>query len=48
VIAQVLAEFVPHAGEAAGAGTVLVDGMICPWDWQHIPDLYSAKAGYPG
>ena len=21
----------------------------CPtWDWRHIPDLYSAKAGYPG
>jgi hypothetical protein len=28
---------------------VLVDGTICPtWDWRHIPDLYSAKAGYPG
>jgi hypothetical protein len=32
-----------------GAGTVLVDGTVCPtWDWRHIPDLYSAKAGYPG
>jgi hypothetical protein len=49
LIAQVLAAFVPHPGEVAGAGTVLVDGTICPtWDWQHIPDLYSAKAGYPG
>jgi hypothetical protein len=28
---------------------VLVDGTVCPtWDWRHIPDLYSAKAGYPG
>jgi hypothetical protein len=49
VIAQVLAEFVPHPGEVVGAGTVLVDGTICPtWDWRHIPDLFSAKAGYAG
>ena len=49
LIGQVLAEFVPHPGELVGAGTVLVDGTICPtWDWTHIPDLYSAKAGYPG
>jgi hypothetical protein len=28
---------------------VLVDGTVCPtWDWKHLPDLYSAKAGYPG
>jgi hypothetical protein len=28
---------------------VLVDGTVCPtWDWRHIPDLYSSKAGYPG
>lgn len=26
-----------------------MDGTICPtWDWRHIPDLYSAKAGYSG
>jgi hypothetical protein len=26
-----------------------VDGTVCPtWDWKHIPDLYSKKAGYPG
>jgi hypothetical protein len=49
VLGQVLAEFVPHPGELVGTGTVLVDGTICPsWDWKHIPDLYSAKAGYPG
>jgi len=28
---------------------VLVDGTVCPtWDWRHVPDLFSAKAGYPG
>jgi hypothetical protein len=28
---------------------LLVDGTVCPtWDWRHIPDLFSAKAGYPG
>jgi hypothetical protein len=49
LIAQVLTEFVPDPGEVLGAGTVLVDGTICPtWDWRHIPDLFSAKAGYPG
>jgi hypothetical protein len=49
VIGEVLAEFVPDLKELVGAGTVLVDGTICPtWDWQHIPDLFSAKAGYPG
>lgn len=49
VIGQVLAKFVPRPGEVVGSGTVLVDGTICPtWDWRHIPDLYWAKAGYPG
>jgi hypothetical protein len=49
LIGQALAEFVPHPSEVVGAGTVLVDGTVCPtWDWHHIPDLYSAKAGYPG
>jgi len=49
LIAQVLAEFVAHPSEVVGAGTVLVDGTICPtWDWRHIPDLFSAKAGYAG
>jgi DDE superfamily endonuclease/Helix-turn-helix of DDE superfamily endonuclease len=49
LIGQVLGEFVPHPTEVVGAGTVLVDGTVCPtWDWRHIPDLYSAKAGYPG
>ena len=49
LIAQVLAEFVPHPSEVVGAGTVLVDGTICPtWDWRDIPDLFSAKAGYAG
>ena len=49
LIGQALAEFVPDPAELVGAGTVLVDGTLCPtWDWTHIPDLYSAKAGYPG
>lgn len=49
MIGQVLAEFVPGPVEVVEAGTVLVDGTICPtWDWRHIPDLYSTKAGYPG
>jgi DDE superfamily endonuclease len=49
LIGQVLAKFVPNPGEVVGAGTVLVDGTVCPtWDWRHIPDLYSAKAGYAG
>jgi hypothetical protein len=49
LIGHVLTEFVPDPTELVGAGTVLVDGTICPtWDWRHIPDLYSAKAGYPG
>lgn len=49
VIGEVLAEFVPDLKEVVGAGTVLVDGTICPtWDWRGVPDLFSAKAGYPG
>ena len=49
LIGQVLAEFVPDPATVVGAGTVLVDGTVCPtWDWRGIPDLYSAKAGYPG
>jgi DDE superfamily endonuclease len=49
LIGQALAEFVPDPGELVGAGTMLVDGTVCPtWDWRHIPDLYSAKAGYAG
>lgn len=35
--------------EIVGRGTVLVDGTVCPtWDWGHVPDLYSAKVGFPG
>ncbi|HZA16740.1 MAG TPA: transposase family protein [Pseudonocardiaceae bacterium] len=49
LIGQVLAEFVPDLAKAVGAGTVLVDGTVCPtWDWRSVPDLYSTKAGYPG
>jgi DDE superfamily endonuclease/Helix-turn-helix of DDE superfamily endonuclease len=49
LIGQILAEFVPDPAEGVGAGTVLVDGTVCPtWDWRHLPDLYSTKAGYPG
>ncbi len=49
LIGQVLAEFVPDPAEVVRAGTALVDGTVCPtWDWRGMPDLYSAKAGYPG
>ncbi|MGH3964658.1 MAG: transposase family protein [Pseudonocardiaceae bacterium] len=49
VIGRALAEFVPDLEQVVGQATVLVDGTICPtWDWGHIPDLFSAKAGYPG
>ena len=49
VIGQLLAEFVPDLDQVVGQATVLVDGTVCPtWDWRHIPDLFSAKAGYPG
>lgn len=49
VIGEVLAPLVPDPAEVAGAGTVLVDGTVCPtWDWGHVPDLFSAKVGYPG
>jgi len=40
VIGEVLAQFVPPLDEVVGAGTVLVDGTICPtWDGRHVPDL---------
>jgi len=49
VIGDVLAEVVPDPREVVGRGTVLVDGTVCPtWDWRHVPDLFSAKTGYPG
>lgn len=49
LIAQALAEFVPDPQKVLRRATVLVDGTVCPtWDWQAIPDLYSAKAGYCG
>jgi hypothetical protein len=49
VISTVLAELVPDPRQVVGSGTVLVDGTVCPtWDWNSVPDLYSAKAGYPG
>jgi hypothetical protein len=50
VIGRVLRGFVPGAGDLVGTfGTVIVDGTVCPtWDWRHIPDLYSTKAGYAG
>ena len=49
VIGQLLAEFVPDLDQVVGQATVLVDGTLCPtWDWGHVPDLFSAKAGYPG
>ena len=49
VIGDVLADVVPDPLEVVGRGTVLVDGTVCPtWDWRHVPDLFSAKTGYPG
>ena len=49
LIGDVLAEVVPDPAEVVGRGTVLVDGTVCPtWDWRHVPDLFSTKAGYPG
>lgn len=49
VIGTVLAEFVPGFKQIGAFGTILVDGTVCPtWDWQHVPDLYSAKVGHPG
>jgi hypothetical protein len=41
--------FIPHPREVLGAGTALVDGTITPtWDWKHVPDLFSKKAGIAG
>ena len=49
LIGDALAEGVPDPLEVVGRGTVLVDGTVCPtWDWRHVPDLFSAKTGYPG
>lgn len=49
LIGEALAEFVPDPSALLGGSTALVDGTVCPtWDWRAIPDLYSAKAGYPG
>ena len=49
LIGQALADVVPDPREVVGRGTVLVDGTVCPtWDWAHVPDLFSAKVGYPG
>jgi DDE superfamily endonuclease len=49
VIKRAVASFIPHPIEVLGGGTALVDGTITPtWDWKHVPDLFSAKAGYAG
>jgi DDE superfamily endonuclease len=49
IIARAVASFIPRPCEVLGAGTALVDGTITPtWNWKHIPDLYSTKAGYAG
>lgn len=49
VIGDVLGALAPTPREIVGRGTVLVDGTVCPtWDWQAVPDLYSAKVGFPG
>jgi hypothetical protein len=49
VIKRAVASFIPHPREVAGRGTLLVDGTITPtWDWKHVPDLFSGKAGFAG
>jgi DDE superfamily endonuclease len=50
LIGRVLAGCVPAPQQIAGrAGTLLVDGTVCPvWDWAAIPGLFSGKAGYTG
>ena len=49
LIGDALAEGVPDPLEVVGRGTVLADGTVCPtWDWRHVPDRYSAKAGFAG
>jgi len=49
VIRRAVASFIPHPREILGAGTALVDGTITPtWDWKHVPDLFSKKAGIAG
>jgi hypothetical protein len=42
-------EILPPSRIGGAFGSYLVDGTVCPtWDWRSVPDLYSAKAGYPG
>jgi hypothetical protein len=49
IIGRAVASFVPHPQEVLGGDTALVDGTITPtWNWPHVPDLFSAKAGYAG
>jgi hypothetical protein len=49
IIKRAVASFIPHPREVTGGGTALVDGTVTPtWDWKHVPDLFSAKAGYAG
>jgi hypothetical protein len=49
IIRRAVASFVPHPREVLGGDTALVDGTITPtWNWKHVPDLFSAKAGYAG
>src|SRR5260370_18165078 len=50
VIGKVLAPYVPDPVQVLGReGTALVAVTVCPvWDWNAIPDLYSAKAKYTG
>jgi hypothetical protein len=47
--AALAGEVLPPSKIGGAFGTYLVDGTVCPtWDWRAVPDLYSAKAGYPG
>jgi hypothetical protein len=49
VIRRAVESFIPHPREVLGAGTALVNGTITPtWDWKHVPDLSSKKAGIAG
>lgn len=48
-ICDALAQVVPDPDQAAGTGTVLIDGTLAPTcDWQHREDLFSGKHMKPG
>ena len=49
LIGEVLAEFVPDPAEVVGAGTVLVDGTVCPtWTGGTFPICTRPRRDTPG